>query len=181
LTELERLGQWIRRDRSFFSSLAGENMHPSVHASVIEGGQGWSSYPDRCLLRLERRMIPGERGEDVEAELDEILTRLAREDPQFRAVCRLTFVRQAWQASEGPVLRALERACIVESGSPPRRASGLMWTDAAIMEEAGIPTVVFGPQGEGKHAMTEWVDIDSVVACARILAGTAIEFCNQSQ
>ena len=68
----------------------------------------------------------------------------------------------------------------MELGNPPRRASGLMWTDAAIMQEAGIPTVIFGPKGEGKHALTEYVEIDSVVTCARILARTALDFCNWS-
>ena len=45
----------------------------SMHASLIEGGQEYSSYPARCLLQGERRTIPGERREDVEAELRELL------------------------------------------------------------------------------------------------------------
>ena len=45
--------------------LAGSRPHPllgtgSVHASLIEGGQELSSYPERCLLRIERRTVPGE-------------------------------------------------------------------------------------------------------------------------
>ena len=45
----------------------------SVHASLIQGGQEYSSYPARCLLQGERRTIPGERREDVEAELRELM------------------------------------------------------------------------------------------------------------
>src|SRR5215216_2553089 len=32
---------------------------PSVHASVIRGGDELSSYPARCILGLERRTLPG--------------------------------------------------------------------------------------------------------------------------
>jgi len=180
LTDLEKLRQRIHRDKAFYSALAKETLHPSLHASLIEGGREWSSYPDRCLLRLERRMIPTETPEDVEAELDDILSRLASEDPQFKAHWRVTMARPPWQAIEGPLLAVLEAACTVELGAAPARATGLMWTDAALMQEAGIPTVILGPCGEGKHAMVEYVETNSVVACARILARTAIEFCNHA-
>lgn len=180
LTELENLEQRLRRDKAFYSPLAGETMRPSLHASLIDGGREWSSYPDRCLLQLERRMIPTETTEDLEAELNDILSRLAAEDSQFRARWRTTLARSPWQAVEGPLLGALERACSVELGALPRRATGTIWTDAALMQEAGIPTVIFGPKGEGKHALVEYVEVDSVVTCTRILARTAIDFCNQT-
>jgi len=180
LTELDDLGQRLPRDKAFYSPLAGETIHPSLHASLIEGGREWSSYPDRCLLQLERRMIPGESAKDFEAELEDILSRLAAEDRQFKAQWRITFTRAPWQATEGPLLGALERACSVELGALPRRATGTIWTDAALMQEAGIPAVVLGPKGEGKHAVVEYVEVDSVVTCARILARVAIDFCNQA-
>lgn len=179
LAELGELRQRIRRDKAFHSRLAHETIHPSLHASLIEGGREWSSYPDRCLLRLERRMIPGETRQDIEAELDDILSLLRAQDPNFKAQWRMTLVRPPWQAVEGPLLAALEGACEVELITPPRRATGLMWTDAALMQEAGIPTVILGPKGEGKHALIEYVETESVVTCARILARTALDFCNQ--
>src|ERR1700680_1290205 len=45
----------------------------SVHASLIEGGQEYSSYPARCVLVGERRTIPGESDEMVQRELRELL------------------------------------------------------------------------------------------------------------
>jgi acetylornithine deacetylase len=41
----------------------------SLHASLISGGVELSSYPDRCVLSVERRTVPGETAESVEAEL----------------------------------------------------------------------------------------------------------------
>ena len=41
----------------------------SVHASLIEGGQELSSYPERCVLAIERRTLPGEDAAQLDAEL----------------------------------------------------------------------------------------------------------------
>src|SRR5437773_25432 len=41
----------------------------SIHASLIEGGQEMSTYPARCVAKLERRTIPAEDGPSVLAEI----------------------------------------------------------------------------------------------------------------
>jgi acetylornithine deacetylase/succinyl-diaminopimelate desuccinylase-like protein len=51
------------------------------------------------------------------------------------------------------------------------------WTDAALVAAAGVPTVVFGPHGEGAHAAVEWVDLASVERCVEVLLEVASEFC----
>ncbi len=40
--------------------------------------------------------------------------------------------------------------------------------DSAILSAAGIPTVIFGPGGEGAHAVVEWVDLEQVQRCAEV-------------
>lgn len=52
-----------------------------------------------------------------------------------------------------------------------------LWTDAALLAEAGADVVVFGPASDGEHQDVEWVDLDSVLACARVLAATAVRYC----
>jgi acetylornithine deacetylase len=51
------------------------------------------------------------------------------------------------------------------------------WLDSALLDGAGIPTVVLGPVGSGLHGEEEWVDLDSVRACRDIILGTIEEFC----
>ena len=51
------------------------------------------------------------------------------------------------------------------------------WADAAFVAAAGIPTVLFGPGGEGAHAVEEWVSISDTEAVARTLLGVAARFC----
>jgi len=49
--------------------------------------------------------------------------------------------------------------------------------DSALLSAAGIPTVIFGPGGEGAHAVVEWSDIAQVEQCAEILSMVADKFC----
>ena len=51
------------------------------------------------------------------------------------------------------------------------------WMDAALIQAAAIPTVVFGPRGGGHHAAVEWVETEQVVAATHILAETIERFC----
>jgi acetylornithine deacetylase len=51
------------------------------------------------------------------------------------------------------------------------------WTDTALLAEAGIPGVVFGPTGRGLHGAEEYVELDSVTRCAATLHELILEFC----
>jgi acetylornithine deacetylase/succinyl-diaminopimelate desuccinylase-like protein len=51
------------------------------------------------------------------------------------------------------------------------------WTDAAILGEAGIPSVVFGPGGAGLHSLEEYVEIDQVLAGRDVMIDVARRFC----
>lgn len=64
-----------------------------------------------------------------------------------------------------------------ETGVERRVYGDTPWMDAAFIQAAGIPTVVFGPGGGGAHATEEWADLDSVRRCASVLLAVATEFC----
>ena len=156
------------------SELAGSRPHPllgtgSVHASLIEGGQELSSYPERCLLQIERRTVPGETLAEVERQIAEI-ARGAR--------VRSTFERVPFEvATDAPIVDALRRHAVTVLGREPATIGHAAWMDAAVLSAAGIPTVVFGPSGAGAHAVEEWVDVSSVERCAEVLEAVAREWC----
>ena len=62
-------------------------------------------------------------------------------------------------------------------GSAPATVGVPFWADSALLASAGIPTVVFGPSGEGLHSEVEWVDVGSLEHCVEIYAGVAAELC----
>ena len=138
----------------------------SLHASVIEGGQEYSSYPARCLLLGERRTVPDETVDDVRAELEAICAGRG-------ASVRLPFHRSPFEtAADADVVAALHRQLGHEE------VGGVaFWADSALLADAGIPTVVFGPIVGGIHGLDEWVDLASLQRCHDAYLGVAREIC----
>jgi acetylornithine deacetylase len=157
LTRLGELSESLSRGAGH--SLLGPG---SVHASLIEGGQEYSSYPARCLVTGERRLIPGESEEDVVAELEALVAGTA-------GSFRLTFGREPFEIAAGHELPELVAAAAGADGF-----HGIaFWTDAALLAGAGIPTVLYGPAGEGAHADEEWVDLASLERCCDVYLAVA--------
>lgn len=173
LTEIEKLDETLRANPTH--PLLGSG---SLHASLINGGQELSSYPERCLLSVERRMLPGETPEAVEAELAEIAQNMESSDPSFQTVVRRGIDRSPLETpEEAEIVKAIQAACVNVLNHPSQIAGVQFWTDAAVLSAAGIPSVLFGPSGSGAHAVEEWVDLASVKACADIYLETAMNFC----
>ncbi len=150
----------------------------SVHASLIAGGQELSSYPERCVLSVERRTLPGETGVMAAAELQAIVDRLAAKDPAFRAEVRLGLERTPMETPTGAAIaEVVQTAGAAVLGRPLAPIGLSFWTDAASLHAAGIPTVLFGPAGAGAHAVEEWVDLASVQACVEVYLAVARAFC----
>ena len=169
-------------DRSLRSKPSHRLLHSgSLHASLITGGQELSSYPERCFLSVERRTIPGETPASVESQIRTIFDQVAASDPAFKASLRTTLVRDAFEVSENePIVQVVRRQAASLLGREAAIVGATPWMDSAILSAAGIPTVVFGPGGEGAHAVVEWVDLDQVGHCVEVLVACAGEFCGSS-
>ena len=146
----------------------------SLHAGVVAGGTGFSTYPDRCVLQAERRTVPGESLDDVEAELQGLLDRLQHDDPDFRGTWRTVAARRAFEVDQAEEIVRLVRSH-ASAGEPVGQT---YWADAALLAEALIPTVLFGPGGDGAHAQIEWVSLADVERCAAVFLSVACEFCS---
>ncbi len=152
---------------------------PSLHMGLIRGGQEVSSYAAACYLQVERRTVPGETVEMVEAEYDAIIERLQQRDPDFSAMAMTGIIRNPFEVSEDEEIVQVLRETITEMrGQPPNFIGKAGWADSALLAEAGIPTTYFGPAGFGAHGAEEWVDIDSLVMFTNILAQCVYRFCS---
>jgi acetylornithine deacetylase/succinyl-diaminopimelate desuccinylase-like protein len=168
---IARMGPVLSRLSQLAATLAERPGHVllgtgSIHASLIEGGQEYSSYPERCVLIGERRTIPGEEIGDLERELIGLVA-------ETSATTRITFSRPPFESD-----RDGELARQMALGARGAEFCGLpFWTDAALLAEAGIPTVVYGPRGAGAHADDEWVETASLERCARAYLHLARAIC----
>jgi len=150
----------------------------SVHVSLIEGGQEFSSYPAHCVVQAERRTIPGETVELVEAELREILERAGEGDPDFAGDVHVIASREPFEVDDTSDLVGIVRAAAARAlGAEPELVGVSFWADSALLADAGMPTVLFGPLGEGAHAEVEWVDVGSLECCLETYVAVAAELC----
>jgi acetylornithine deacetylase len=173
LTELDRLEreELVRHTHPLLG-------HASLHASSVTGGSGWSTYPDHCRLAVERRTVPGESPDDAVGEMEQALARVAAADPAVRATVRHVFSQ--WPsdvAPDAPVVRSLAGA-IKRVGQFTSIEGLSAWTDAALLNAAGIPAICYGPGDISlAHSATEWVSEDEIARATTVLERLVLDWC----
>jgi acetylornithine deacetylase len=151
---------------------------PSLHAAMLNGGTGLSTYAASSTVQIERRTVPGESEAQATAEIQAIVDRLAAHDADFHATVRPFFVRDPFEVpATAGIVKAVDRAAAKVRGRVAAHIGDTPWMDAALLQAAGVETVVCGASGAGAHADVEWVDVESVVMLAEILAEAAADYC----
>ena len=162
--------------------LAKRRVHPTLgpgtlHASLITGGREESTIPERCVLTVERRTLPGESIAGAEADIAELLQRRRDADAELNVAARTTLAREPFETgADERILHSVQQA-LTGVGGDPTPVGVSYWADSAFIAAADIPTVLFGPNGDGAHGDTEWVSISGTVQCARTLTAAATTFC----
>lgn len=153
---------------------------PTVNAATIEGGSAPNVVADRCVVDVDRRTIPGE---DSHRAVLEPFERLAESIRAEHPEADLSFELRLWlDAAEADPASPIAEACRVAVRSELGRAPADMGftgiTDARFyLNEAKIPTVLLGPGSLGvAHTANEWVEVDELVAAARVYARVFAEF-----
>jgi acetylornithine deacetylase len=173
-----RMGPIITALENFDRQELRRRTHPlvgpaSMHCSMVSGGSGMSTYAPECRLKIERRTIPGETPAQVIDELRATVATAATEADVSLLLDRPPLVCNR----DDLVVRSVRDAAASVTGVEPAEIGVAYWMDAAVFAGAGIPTVNFGPEGDGAHADVEWVKVDSVVTTARVLVESARRFC----
>lgn len=180
-----RLGRVLVGLEALASTLTARTPHPlvgppSLHAALVSGGTGMSTYAASATVQIERRTIPGETTAQVVAEVEQLVGAIAAEDATFRASVRVDLARDPFEVRpEAAIVQAIGGATTDVLAAPPRYVGENPWMDSALLSAAGIETVVMGPHGAGAHSKEEWVDLKSVAQFAAILSGAARRYCGE--
>lgn len=162
----------------------------SMNYGFITGGTQPSTVAGECILRFDRRWIPGEKFENVLMEYEDILERLRKNDPQF---CAELYIMEDSKMEDGfiheyletnpnsEIVRALKRAYIEINDKEPIFTSFPAWTDGGLLSTYGnIPTVVFGPGSiKTAHSIEEHIEKSELQPAAKIYAATSIIFAGE--
>lgn len=173
----------IRRLEGEYRAELARRTHPLVDAprvsvGLVHGGTQVNIVPDRCMIEVDRRTIPGETAESVLAEFEAHLRAVAAEsDPRIRLACRPTEeYPPLFEPKGGPLASLAAEACRRVLGSAEFAAAPYA-TDAGVFAAAGLPSLVLGPGSVAQaHTKDEYVEIDAVRKAAdvyEILIGLA--------
>ncbi len=176
LAELDQLER--TRDAGPRHRLLGRG---SLHASKIRGGVGMSTYPEDCDLAIERRTLPGESAEQAMREITDACDRVKARRPDFDARVTLSTAQLPSDVpTDAPIVKRLRGA--LERENVPVKIEGLSaWTDAALLNEAGIPAICFGPGDIAlAHAAEEFVPVEEIAIATRVLTRVVREWCEES-
>ncbi|HEY7138828.1 MAG TPA: M20/M25/M40 family metallo-hydrolase [Methylomirabilota bacterium] len=161
---------------------------------VIQGGLGPEYYDwrpsllaDRCRIRFAVRYGPGQTPESVEADLQAVLERLRRADPDFAAELRPNrgphrLVMEPFEvAADADIVRTVVEAHRAVLGEEPAVGAVAPYkfygTDAAHLARAGMLGLVYGPGGKYNTMPDERVEIRDLCAAARVYARTIVATC----
>jgi len=158
---------------------------PSVNIGTIRGGIATNVVPDRCEFTFGKRMVPGDSPERVRADLETVIAATIGAaqaelvgDAKFDAVARPPLDI----AADHPLVRTLADAVDAITGRPAAIGRFQAFTDAAVLQAAGTPAVVFGPGDLAlAHTDDEHVPVDALHAAARIYARVALRLCETDE
>src|SRR4029078_11831350 len=114
----------------------------------------------------------------AEKTLREILEEAGAGDPDFVAEVRASISREPFEiAEDAEIVAIVRRHAAAVSGAEPESVGLSFWADPALLSSAGMPTVLFGPRGEGAHAAVEWVDVADLERCVEVYVAVAWGLC----
>jgi acetylornithine deacetylase/succinyl-diaminopimelate desuccinylase-like protein len=172
ITRLHRL------DRDVFAGRpSAMNGRTVFHTGTISGGTDYATYPNQAVLGIEIGTQPGEHLSDRVAEIEAIFAEIAATEPGFRGEVAVRLDRDPFLAEGHQQLQeVLVTAMRDVLGRPPKITGLNAWTDAALLQAAGVPTVLIGSTGGNYHAPGEWTSITELVSLCAILEQAVAAF-----
>ena len=137
---------------------------PSLTVSLVEGGTDVCTVPARCLISVDRRLVPGETPAAALQEVDELLNKLMAANKSIHAKSIMPAVEDlpVSGALTSRLAQVAQLACrkVAGTGEPCGVPYG---TDASELCAAGIPCVILGPGSINQaHAVDEYVSVSQL-------------------
>jgi acetylornithine deacetylase/succinyl-diaminopimelate desuccinylase family protein len=120
--------------------------HPYLNVGRIDGGTNTNVVPGKVVFKLDRRMIPEENPQEVEAAIRQVIAGAALEYPGITVEIRRLLLAQPMQPLPGsaPLVAAIQKHGKALFGQHIPAMGTPLYTDARLYGEAGIPGVIYG-------------------------------------
>lgn len=127
------------------SKVEGIN-HPYLNVGRIEGGTNTNVVPGKVVLRLDRRMIPEENPQEVEADVRRVIAEAAKSFKGISVDIKRLLMANSWKpsAENAPLVRALQKHGEAVFGEPIPTSGTPLYTDVRLFGAHGIPSAIYG-------------------------------------
>lgn len=141
-----------KRYQHITSKVEGIN-HPYLNVGRIEGGTNTNVVPGTVSFKLDRRMIPEENPQEVEANIREVIAQAVAEfnqgrtqDAQVSIDIKRLLMAHAMKplAGNAPLVQAIQQHGGDIFGEPIPAMGTPLYTDVRLYVEKGIPGVIYG-------------------------------------
>jgi acetylornithine deacetylase len=182
----EALGSvsWIKFiDKPHYAGL------PRYHLGTIRGGltrefrEGPSNTPDFCSGILNVRATPNKKIESTMEDISRVLDEMRAKEPGFQYEISIMRDMKGFEAKEGSVaVDAASKAYADVIGTPPNvgpiQPYMFMASDSGHMQAVGMNDgALIGPGAFTSSVVDEHVEVDKLVAAAKIFAAAALRVC----
>lgn len=161
--------------------------HPiNLNIGIIQGGDWPSSVPGACELHCRLSFFPGESVPEIRQQVEQAITQAASQDDwlsQHPPVVTYDGFQSAGSvvSEDAPSLNMLSSWHHTLVGSEPRLQSQTGTNDMRYFNFAGIPAFCYGATGGNNHGADEWLDLDSLVPTAKVIAAFMCDWCGVSE
>ncbi|MTI68362.1 MAG: M20 family metallopeptidase [Firmicutes bacterium] len=171
-----------------------ERKHPvagnsTMNYGLIKGGTQPSTVAGDCILKIDRRWIPGEKYKKVIEEYENIIDDLKNEDDTFNCSLKVMdeslmkegYVHEAMEIDKNhPLIEIISTATESIINKKPEKTYFPAWSDGGLLSTYGnIPTIIFAPGDlETAHSDNECIKIKELYPSTLIYALATIKFCS---
>jgi succinyl-diaminopimelate desuccinylase len=156
--------------------------HPYLNVGLIEGGTNTNVVPGKVVFKLDRRMVPEENPEQVEAKLREVIAEAAARCPGITVDVRRMLLARAMRPLPGnrPLVQAIRKHAQQVFGEPVPAMGTPLYTDVRLYGEAGVPGVIYGAgprtvlESHAKRS-DERLDLDDLKRATKVVARTLLD------
>jgi succinyl-diaminopimelate desuccinylase len=160
------------------SSVAGIK-HPYLNVGLIEGGTNTNVVPGKVVFKLDRRMIPEENPQEVEANIRQVIADAAATAPGITVEIRRMLLARALKPLPGnqPLVAAIQKHGKALFGQEIPAMGTPLYTDVRLYGEAGVPGVIYGAgprtvlESNAKRA-DERLDLEDLRRATKVIART---------
>lgn len=156
--------------------------HPYLNVGRIEGGTNTNVVPGKVVFRLDRRMIPEENPQRVEADIRQVIADAAGRRPGISVEIKRLLLANALKPLPGnePLVAALRRNGKDVFGQDIPAMGTPLYTDVRLYGEAGVPGVIYGAgprtvlESHAKRA-DERLELEDLRRATKVVARTLLD------